>query len=182
MKMLNRMLVGTIALFSVFDGAKAWSGPFADETRLGDMFMVMAPAYAFGMTMMEEDYTGSIQFAEVLVSTQLATEGIKALKLEERPNKHDKKSFPSGHAAGAFSGAMFVHKRYGWKPALIPYAMSIVTSYTRIDTKAHYFHDTVAGAALAGLFTWILVDEYMPKGVSVNADTNGVSVGFKTSF
>ena len=37
-------------------------------------------------------------------------EGIKSLKLEQRPNKKDKKSFPSGHAVGAFSSAMYVHK------------------------------------------------------------------------
>lgn len=152
------------------------------ESRIGDLMQVMSPAYALGMTMTEKDYTGTFQLGELILSTQLATEGIKALKLEERPNHSDKRSFPSGHAAAAFSGAMFVHKRYGWKPALIPYGMSLITSWSRVEVKAHYIHDTIAGAAISALFTWMLVDKYLPDGVSVYADSNNVGVNFKSSF
>ena len=108
--------------------------------------------------------------------------GLKHIVKRERPDGSDLKSFPSGHAVGAFSGAMFVHKRYGWKPALLPYAMGVVTGWARVRAKHHYWHDVAAGAAVSGLFTWLLVDKYVPKGVDVSADSESVRVGFNTTF
>lgn len=131
---------------------------------------------------MADDYRGVLQLGESIVAGQIASEGIKSLELERRPNKKDKKSFPSGHAVGAFSSAMYVHKRYGIRYAITPYVMSIFTSYTRVKTRAHYWHDCIAGAAVSALFTWVLVDKYVPKGVEVSADTQSVHVGFNTQF
>ena len=91
----------------------ALAGPFTDINKLGDLMMAMAPAYALGMTVMEKDWWGTLQLAESVIAAQVATEGIKMLEIEQRPNGSDWKSFPSGHSAGAFSAAMFVHKRYG---------------------------------------------------------------------
>ena len=157
-------------------------GPFTSPNKLGDVMMVMSPAYALGMTFMAQDYKGMLQLGESILAAQLASEGIKALEIERRPNGKDYKSFPSGHAVGAFSGAMFVHKRYGWKPALLPYAMGVVTGWARVRAKHHYWHDVAAGAAVSGLFTWLLVDKYVPKGVDVSADSESVRVGFNTTF
>ncbi|MBR1380265.1 MAG: phosphatase PAP2 family protein [Alphaproteobacteria bacterium] len=157
-------------------------GPFTNKNKLGDVMMVMSPTYALGMTMMANDYIGTLQLGESVILAQAASEGIKALNLETRPNGNDKKSFPSGHAVGAFSGAMFVHKRYGWKPALIPYGFSIIAGWSRTAVRAHYWHDVLGGAAVSALFTWVLVDKYIPKNVTVSADTEHVHVGFQTRF
>lgn len=153
-----------------------------DVKRLGDMMMVMSPAYAWGMTIMENDWDGTIQLGEVMLGTQATVEGLKLLKLEERPNHHDKRSFPSGHATAAFSGAMFVHKRYGWKPALVPYTMAVITSWARVKGKNHYAHDTIAGAAISAVWNWLLVDKYVPNKISITADTNSVGLNFNTKF
>lgn len=40
----------------------------------------------------------------------------------------------------------------------------------------------LAGAAVSALFTWILVDKYIPDGVNIAVDTDGVAVEFKTEF
>ena len=144
--------------------------------------MVMSPAYALGMAVMADDWDGSTQLAKSILGAQVASEGIKSLGLERRPSGKDKKSLPSGHAAGAFSGAMYVHKRYGWKPALVPYAMSLVTGWSRVEARAHYWHDVLAGAAISALFTWCFVDKYMPDGLDISADTENVHIGFKTTF
>ena len=159
----------------------AFAGPFTDPNKLGDLMMAMAPAYALGMTVMEKDWDGTIQLAESIVAAQLLTEGIKMLEIEQRPNGSDWKSFPSGHSAGAFSAAMFVHKRYGWKPALIPYAMALVTGWSRVHARAHYWHDVLGGAAVSALFTWVLVGKYDNK-ITVAADGDGFKLGFRTTF
>lgn len=162
--------------------AHAIGGPFSSWTKAGDMLLVMTPAYALGLSIMAEDYRGTLQLGESVLAGQIASEGIKALELEERPNKKDKKSFPSGHAAGAFSSAMFVHKRYGIRYAIAPYVMSVFVGYSRVKTRAHYWHDVLGGAAISAFFTWILVDKYVPKNVEVSADTKSVRVGFNTQF
>ena len=159
----------------------ASAGPFTDPNKLGDLMMVMAPAYALGMTVIEKDWTGTLQLAGSIAVAQVATEGIKMLELEQRPNGSDWKSFPSGHAAGAFSAAMFVHKRYGWKPALIPYAMALATGWSRVNARAHYWHDVLGGAAVSALFTWLLVGKYDNK-ITVAADGDGIKLGFRTTF
>lgn len=183
-KKLNILMVALlsiIALLVVSSRAHA-GGPFTNKNKLGDVMMVMSPAYAYGMTVMAQDWTGSLQLTGSIISAQFASEAIKSLGLERRPNGNDRKSFPSGHAAGAFSGAMFVHKRYGWKPALVPYGMSLIAGWSRVEARAHYWHDVLAGAAVSALFTWVWVDEYLPADVTVCADTDGVRLGFKKEF
>lgn len=174
--------VSVAVIIAVSVSGSAYAGPFKNKNKLGDLMMVMSPAYALGMTVMADDPDGTLQLAESVAAAQLASEGIKALGLERRPNGADRKSFPSGHAAGAFSGAMFVHKRYGWKPALVPYAMSAVAGWSRVQARAHYWHDVAAGAAVSALFTWVFVDKYVPKGLDVSADTESVRLGFSTEF
>lgn len=183
-KKFSMTVIGIIsAALIMISGSGAYAGgPFTNKNKLGDVMMVMSPAYALGMTVMANDWRGSLQLGESILAAQLASEGIKLLELERRPNGNDWKSFPSGHATGAFSGAMFVHKRYGWKPAVVPYGLSLIAGWSRVAARAHYWHDVAAGAAVSALFTWILVDEYLPRGVSVGADTDGVRVGFRTEF
>ena len=181
MKKIFSILCGLFFIFSA-NSAHAIGGPFSSWEKAGDMMLVMTPAYALGLSIMAHDYKGTLQLGESILAAQLASEGIKALQLEERPNKKDKKSFPSGHAVGAFSSAMFVHKRYGLRYAITPYVMSVFTSYSRVRAKAHYWHDCLAGAALSALFTWVLVGKYVPENVEVSADTQSVHLGFSTQF
>lgn len=178
-RMLLVCFIGCALLYSSRVNA---GGPFTNKNKLGDVMMVMSPAYAFGMAFMAEDYEGMLELGGSILAAQLTSETIKMMEIETRPNGKDKKSLPSGHAAGAFSGAMFVHKRYGWKPALVPYAMSLVTGWSRVAARHHYWHDVAAGAAVSALFTWILVDKYLPDGVSVAADTQSVKLGFNFKF
>jgi len=171
-------------LFCTVFSANAYAvgGPFSSWTKAGDMMLGMTAAYAVGLSIMADDYKGVLQLGESILAGQIASEGIKSLELETRPNKSDKKSLPSGHAVGAFSSAMYVHKRYGLRYAITPYAMSIFTGYTRVKTRAHYWHDVVAGAAVSALFTWVLVDKYVPKNIEVSAAPENVRLGFNTTF
>lgn len=178
---LNITILSIITILTVPSKAHS-GGPFTNKNKLGDVMMVMSPAYALGMTIMAKDWQGSLQLGESVIASQLASEGIKALEFEKRPNGNDRKSLPSGHAAGAFSGAMFVHKKYGWKPALIPYGMSLVASWSRVEARAHYWHDVLAGAAVSALFTWVLVDKYTPKGIDIDATPEHIRIGYKTDF
>lgn len=156
----------------------SYAGSTIEE--LGNYMQVIIPAYAFGMTINENDWTGARQFAYSFGGTELTVLGLKAVIDEPRPDKSDKNSFPSGHTASAVSGATFIHKRYGIKRAIIPYLMAGFTGYSRIREDRHHFHDVIAGAAIGGLFTWVFVDNY--DGVRVSASPECVKLGFKTDF
>ena len=148
--------------------------------ELGNYTQVMVPTYAVGMAMSEDDFEGIRQFIYSFGSMELAVVGLKSAIQEPRPDKSDKKSFPSGHTASAVSGAAFIHKRYGIKRAIIPYMMAGFTGYTRIRAEKHHFHDVVAGAAISGLFTWMLVSKY--GGIQMSASPEAIKMDFKTEF
>lgn len=179
-KIFTLSIYGTL----IANGAMA-GGPFSlsKPNKLSDLFMVMTATYALGMSSTEDNFDGAIQLATSILGAQLATEGIKSLELERRPNGSDYKSFPSGHSAAAFSSAMFVHKRYGWKSAIVPYAMAGITGWGRVAADAHYWHDVLGGAAVSALFTWLLVDNYEPaQNFTVSAAPSNIHIGFNTTF
>ena len=64
-------------------------------------------------------------------------------------------SFPSGHAAGAFSIATVVARRYGdhrWVP-WAAYTIATVLAFSRVPTRAHFPSDVFLGAALGYTIT-----------------------------
>jgi membrane-associated phospholipid phosphatase len=146
---------------------------------IGDFTQVIVPAYAFGMAMNEEGYEGTRQFIYSFSAMQLSIIGLKSAIDEKRPDGSDNNSFPSGHTASAFSGATFIHKRYGLKRAAVPYLLAGFTGYSRVYADKHYWHDVVAGAVISSLFTWILVDKY---NVQVSASSGSMNLGFKAEF
>ncbi|WP_169777035.1 phosphatase PAP2 family protein [Campylobacter mucosalis] len=89
---------------------------------------------------------------------------------------------PSRHAAGAFSGATYIHKRYGLEQALLPYALATFVAYSRVDARKHYVHDVVAGASIAALWTWVFVDEKEEPKVALNYVKDGLMLSYKSKF
>ena len=155
----------------------AHAGPFTYTNKWGDMFLAGSVFYAYGMAARDGDLEGVWQLTGSVAASQLATEGLKHMVHEQRPDGSDYLSFPSGHAAGAFSGAMFVHKRYGWKPAIAPYVMSGISAWQRVDSRRHYWWDAAGAAAISALFTWMIVDEFQ-----VSAAPGLVAVKYQTGF
>jgi membrane-associated phospholipid phosphatase len=146
--------------------------------EIGNYLQVMVPTYAFGMAMNEPDYGATKQFVYSYLSMQATVQLLKIVVNEKRPDYSEgdaKDSFPSGHTAAAFTGATFIHKRYGFEKAAIPYAMAIFTGYSRVQANKHYFHNIVAGALISSLYTWIFVDRKNNLTVSIDGDTAEVS-------
>lgn len=181
MSKFKTLVVASVCSALAINSANA--GPFSSPNKFSDLFMVMSAAYALGISSTEDNFDGTIELLTSILGAQLATEGIKSLELERRPNGSDWKSLPSGHATAAFSSAMFVHKRYGWKTAIVPYAMAAVTGWGRVQADAHYWHDVLAGAAVSALFTWIIVDKYdVGNNITASVSPDNVHLGFRTAF
>jgi len=158
------------------------SNSFAKSTieEIGDFTQIIVPAYAFMMAMNEKDWEGVKQFGYSFTAMQISVIGLKSAIDAERPNCSDNNSFPSGHTASAFSGATFIHKRYGIKRAIIPYLLAGFTGYSRIYAEKHNFCDVAAGAVISSLFTWLFVSEY--DGVQVSVSPQSVRLGFWRDF
>ena len=131
-------------------------------------------------TWYDYDWDGLKQLVVVNLIKSTVTDGLKDSIDERRPNGRGNDSFPSGHTSNAFAHAAFIHRRYGINQAILPYAMATFVGYSRVQSRWHYTHDVLAGAAIGFVSAWIFAE---PKyNVVVSADTNGARVDFQTTF
>jgi hypothetical protein len=86
-----------------------------------------------------------------LTLTHLIIGPIKLAAHRRRPDGSDSFSFPSGHAANTFAVARYLHREYGTRAALLPYAMAITTAAGRMEGNRHYLSDVVMGATIGML-------------------------------
>lgn len=100
----------------------------------------------------------------VLLQVLCMEEGISGLlKLfidRPRPDRSDRGSFPSAHAAFTFAWASFMatdlyRQDYHW---LLPYLVATFTALTRVGGRKHYLSDVIAGGLLGGLIGYYFYD------------------------
>jgi len=148
----------------------------------GDILAVAIPLSAYATTLYLDDKDGQYQFYKSY-GTTLATTGILKLTIkEERPDGDGDDSFPSGHTSSAFAGASFIHLRYGFKYAIIPYLAAAYTGYTRVETDRHHTKDVLAGAAIGVLSSWIFVDKYKNIQIEPLIDKDFKGLSFIISY
>ena len=70
-------------------------------------------------------------------------------------------SFPSGHAATAFTAA-FVLSYFDKKRRWFYYIIAVLISFSRIYLGCHYFFDVVFGGLLGGSIAWITLKVKYP--------------------
>jgi len=147
---------------------------------IGDVFSGLIPLTAYGTTLYLDDKNGQTQFYKSYASTMGATYVLKYTVREKRPDSNNKDSFPSGHTSSAFSGASFIHKRYGLKYAILPYMAAIYTGYSRVKTNKHHPIDVFAGAALGILSSWYFVTPY--ENLQMTPIVDNSFKGFNLSY
>ncbi|MGO2234000.1 PAP2 family protein [Marinomonas sp. UCMA 3892] len=132
----------------------------ADDSiiRAGDNLQIGIPIVAGVISMMKGDFAGTGEWAEGALWTSVATHTLKLAVDEERPNRNDNNSFPSGHTSAAFQGAAFLQMRYGWEYGLPAYAAAGFVGYSRVHGDYHYWHDVAAGAALAVGIQYVITE------------------------
>jgi len=148
---------------------------------LGDVFGFAIPAGAYGTALYLHDKDGQMQFYKSYGATMGATYVLKYTVREKRPDSDNRDSFPSGHTSSAFAGASFIHMRYGYKAAIIPYLAAIYTGYSRVNANKHHPRDVYAGAVIGMLSSWYFVTPYKNLQVTpiVESDFKGVSLSYR---
>jgi membrane-associated phospholipid phosphatase len=116
--------------------------------KAGDLVQIALPLTAWGVSHFSGDNEGFYQFTKSFAATMVATQLLKHTIDATRPNGGSH-SFPSGHTSASFSGASFLHRRYGLKYGIPAYVAATFVGWSRVESDAHYPRDVVAGAVLA---------------------------------
>ena len=132
----------------------------------GDVLQFVLPATALGSTFIYPDNDQPHwQFLKSYALSMIVVHSLKPLIDETRPNGGHH-SFPSGHTASAFSGAVFLQMRYGWKIGIPAYLLAGYVGYTRVYVRKHYIWDVAAGAAIGIGSALVFVKAYQHKNIS----------------
>lgn len=142
-----------LALFGVQQDAKGQQrhGDGLDDllqhTPMASVFVLKACDVQNTTTWAELTLTAA---ASYIVAAGVAY-SLKQTVAEQRPDKSDRRSFPSGHATFAFAGATMLHHEFGSVSPWVTiggYGVATVTAVDRIVRDRHYLHDVCAGAAI----------------------------------
>lgn len=127
---------------------------------MDDAFLATLPLAALGMTFINKDREGLIQFSKSIGLNTLAVAALKDTVNKERPNGNCCDAFPSGHTSTAFVSAAFMHHRYGFRIAIPAYVVATFVGYARVEADKHFAEDVIAGAAIGFLSSRFLTTRY----------------------
>jgi len=149
--------------------------------KAGDILQILVPAMGYGTALYLKDDEGQNQFYKSMATNLAVTYALKYTINKKRPNgaKH---SFPSGHSSSAFLGASFIHKRYGIAYGIPAYLTAIFVAYSRVEAKAHYTSDVIAGAVIGIASSWAFTSRYKAYSIEVKNMHSGYGIEVKKHF
>ncbi len=153
----KRSLVITLALLG---GAVATIETADTDTveDIGDILQIALPLSALGSTYFRHDREGRKQFARSWGYSSAMVLLVKEAVEKTRPNAQGVNSFPSGHTASAFSGASFIHWRYGPRWGVPAFVLAGYTGASRVLAEKHFLDDVISGMSLS-----VLLNRYFTK-------------------
>ncbi|MEY4316893.1 MAG: hypothetical protein RI902_701 [Pseudomonadota bacterium] len=128
-------------------------------TRSANLITGGLPVVAAGLSYLSNDTEGVVQLIKSEAATVLLTEGLKNASHQTRPDGSDNKSFPSRHAAVAFSAAQYMQMKGGWEYGLPAYAAAAYVANARVESNRHRWRDVAAGAATGAATTYYFTDD-----------------------
>ncbi|MEZ5726602.1 MAG: phosphatase PAP2 family protein [Burkholderiaceae bacterium] len=139
-------------------GTSAWADSAFAQTqqRSADFLSLALPAATLGVELIRGDREGAWQYVLTFAAATSATEVLKRVTRIERPDRSNRLSFPSGHAARAFSAAAYLHRRHGLDAAWPAYLAALYVGYLRVATGRHRWVDVAGSAAISVAAAWWL--------------------------
>lgn len=134
--------------------------------RAGDLVQIAIPIAGLGYAHYSDDDLGKKQFWNSYVSSLSLTYILKYTIEKKRPNGHCCESFPSGHTASAFAGAMFIQQRYGAKFGVPSLILASFVGYSRVYAKKHFWEDVIVGAFISTAANLILTDKRVDNNIN----------------
>lgn len=128
-------------------------------TTYGDVGRYALPAGAAILSLTKDDTEGLTQLLASGAVTLGATYALKYAIDDTRPNG-GRRSFPSGHTAWAFTGAAFIHHRYGWEWGIPAELAATAVAVSRVDGDFHRWRDVIASAVIAHTSAYFFVNRW----------------------
>lgn len=150
-----------------------------------DIVAVTLPVAALIGTLCARDWEGLLQGVETAAVTAAFTYGLKYACREERPDRSDLHSFPSGHTAVSFATSTYLTRRYGWKFGVPAYIASTYVAWGRCFSRQHFVWDCVVGAAIGAGSALIFTTPFARKHdvqIAPVADERTKNIGVYASF
>lgn len=149
-------------LFSLITlvGITVTSSAYAKKVDSSMVAEFVVPTAAGVYALSTRDLAGFKQFAMSELTTAHLTTFFKYSVERRRPDGSNTRSFPSGHTSVSFAASGFVYYRYGWQWSVPFYLVSAGIGYSRINVRAHWFSDVVAGAALGQIMAKYFTTKY----------------------
>jgi hypothetical protein len=151
--------------------AEDWSDDLRNASAVAHYVTILVTPGGDGAREWIENKTkGTLVDIAAVSATVLATTSLKAAADRERPNGLDNESFPSGHTSTsavhtrlASRNLQSVEMPHSMRGALDAglYALTIGTSWARIEAGWHYPSDTLFGMALGNFIASFVNDAFL---------------------
>lgn len=171
---IKSLVIGCLLSLSTFCSSPAWASDAF--VTYGNITQIALPVSAGLVSLFKGDYQGLKQFSYSFLLTMAVTYTLKSTVDERRPNGGHW-SFPSGHTAAAFSASSYLWMRYGSAYGIPATVLAAAVGYSRVESKHHYWHDVLFGAAIGTLSSYLFT-----KSINVNVSSGNVSVSYTHHF
>lgn len=174
---VHLLFMSFLFFIMVIDSAEAKNG----IEMAGDVFQLVLPATAGGLTLAFHDQEGFVQLSKSGALTMGVTYGMKYAIDAERPNGGEH-SFPSGHTSTSFASAEFIRGRYGWSYGIPAYVLASFVGYSRIESKQHHTRDVIAGAVIGIGSSYLFTTPYKGWQVQPLVGSSFYGIGLSRGF
>ena len=148
----------------------------------GDVLQVALPVAALGSTYILNDKEGRVEFWKSYISSISLTYLLKYTIEKTRPNGDCCESFPSGHTTAAFSGAMFIQKKYGLKYGIPSLVLASFVGYSRVYADKHYWEDVMVGASIGIIGNILFTNKHNNRSMSFYKDSDNIHLTLGIGF
>lgn len=180
MRRSSKKLAGLAALSCCCAPANASNKSWDNASTIGRDALVGA---AIGVPVIQGDWSGILQAGGSVGAARLVSYGFKEAFPEMRPDRSDRKSFPSGHTSVSFAAAATLQNRYGWELGLPAQLVAAFVGVARVKADKHHWYDIAAGAGI-GEVSGFLITSRRNNRVHVFpwGDTKSADLTFATPF
>jgi membrane-associated phospholipid phosphatase len=172
---------GTVAGLLLAMPVQASDKGWADASDIGVYGLT---AVAIGLPLVKSDIPGTIQAVGSIGAAKLVTYGLKEAFPEWRPDRSDRKSFPSGHTSSAFAAASTLFNREGPTVGIPALAVASFVGLARVEADKHHWYDVVVGAGIGSAAGFLITRDRKDKVAMLTpwGDTKGAGISFAMRF
>ncbi len=177
-KHIDKIKLVSIAIFAFY---ACFAHSKSSYTRYGDIGQIAIPVIAGGISVYKKDWRGVSQFLQSTAATFIMVYTTKHIVNAKRPHGGNY-SFPSGHTAGAFSGAAYLHRRYGFVASSPAYLAASLVGHSRVVARAHWLRDVIGASIITIGMNYLLVNPYKNLNVNLIPASSGKGLALSAKY